>query len=116
MVLSMNAEEALELSKDIRFFGKILKDSAKTMNDALPAAKHVRHLVGGFKSGNLSSKLIKAGMTCIFFPEPLFSNIIGSTLVTAGILAKNRKELTITDMFRETRKVMTELRKISMEL
>jgi len=111
--LPMSPKDAIRLSKDLKFFGQSLKGSAKIMGDVALVTKSVKRLVGGSKSGDLSSKFITAGMACVVFPEPVFSDIVGWTLIATGALLKSRKGPTITDIFRETRKIMADIKKIN---
>jgi len=39
---------------------------------------------------DLSKKLIGLGMALIAFPEPVISNILGASLVTAGLVLKKK--------------------------
>lgn len=112
----MNLEDAVKLSRDLRTFGKTIKGSIKTIEDTTHTIDHIKRLAGRSKSGDVSSKLITAGMACLLFPEPVFSDIIGSMLIATGMVVRNRKGPTIMDVFKETRKMMTDLRKINMEL
>lgn len=112
----MNLKGALRFSRDLRIFGRVLEESAKTMGDATLAIKSIKRLAGSPKGGDLSTKLITAGMACVVFPEPFISDIFGSTLIAAGMLLKSRKGPTIVDMFRETRRIMTDLRRTNVEL
>lgn len=57
------------------------------------------------------SKLMKLGLACLAFPEPVVSNIIGSTLLTLGYyVEKARKGSTLRDMLeaiRELKNILT---------
>ncbi|MEM1507492.1 MAG: hypothetical protein QXU02_01090 [Candidatus Bathyarchaeia archaeon] len=112
----MRLNEAIMLSKDLRIFGRTFSECAKVMGDTTQVVKSVKPLMGNYGSSGLGSKLIAAGMACIVFPEPVVSDIIGSTLIAAGMLIKSRRGLTAMDVLKETRKIMNDLRRISVEL
>ncbi|MEM2811749.1 MAG: hypothetical protein QXH62_02360 [Candidatus Bathyarchaeia archaeon] len=112
----MNLRDSLELSRELRAFSRILMESAKTLNNTTSVIKSVKCLTGGSRSSNIGSKLITAGMACIVFPEPLFSDVVGSMLIATGMLLKSRRGPTIADIFKETRRIMVGLKRINMEL
>lgn len=104
------------MSRELRTFSRTLMESAKTINNTTSVIKSVKRLAGGSRSSNISSKLITAGMACIVFPEPIISDILGSMLIATGMLLKSRREPTIVDVFRETRRIMVNLKRVNMEL
>jgi len=112
----MNLEDALRFSRDLKIFGHVLEESAKIMDDATLAIKLIKRLAGSPKSGDLSTKLITAGMACVVFPEPFISDIFGSTLIATGMLLRSRRGPTMVDIFREIKRIMTDLERISVKL
>lgn len=56
--------------------------------------KELTYRVGMMKNeemkADLSKKLIGLGMALIAFPEPVMSNILGASLVTAGLVLKKK--------------------------
>ena len=56
--------------------------------------KELTYRVGMMKNeemkADLSKKLIGLGMALIAFPEPVISNILGASLVTAGLVLKKK--------------------------
>jgi len=110
LVLQMDAEEARALSKDIKVTKQTFNIAANAMREIGESIKPVRRLVGA-KDGGVGSKLIAAGAACIAFPEPLFSDVIGLALLTAGLIINGGRNLTVIYVLREYRKVETELRR-----
>lgn len=112
----MKLEDALRFSRDLRIFGRVLKESTKIMGDTTLAIKSIKRLAGSPKGGDLSTKLITAGMACVVFPEPFISDIFGSTLIAAGMLLRSRRGPTIVDMLREIRRIVTDLERTNVKL
>ncbi|MEM2400854.1 MAG: hypothetical protein QW305_06655 [Candidatus Bathyarchaeia archaeon] len=113
---AMDYEEAAMLYRDLRLVGRSFNDALNTIGSVVGEVKSVKRLAGGSKSGDLGSKLIAAGMACVIFPEPIISDIAGSMLIATGMLIKSRRGPTLTDVFRETRRVMSMLRDVNMML
>lgn len=112
----MSHKGALELSKELKAFGKTVRETAKVISDAAVNAKSIKRLIGSPGNGDLSAKLITAGMACIAFPEPLVSDILGSALIASGMLLKSRRGPTIVEIFRETSKILSGLKKLNTEV
>ncbi|MCX8170848.1 MAG: hypothetical protein N3E47_02575 [Candidatus Bathyarchaeota archaeon] len=112
----MNVDEAAELSKNFKSISKTFSEVAEAVSGTVQAVKPIKRLAGCPKSGGLGSKLITAGMACIIFPEPVISEITGSMLIAAGVLIESRRGPTITDVFREIRRITNDLRKINVEI
>lgn len=116
LVSFMRLEETVKLSRDLRVISQTFNEVADIMSGSVRVAESVKGLIGGSGGGDLGSKLIATGVACIAFPEPFISDIIGSTLIAAGMVIKGRRGITVIDVFKETRKTMTTLRKINMQL
>lgn len=114
--IPMNLEDAIRLSKDLRIFGQTLRDSAKVLGSTVLVTRSIKRLAGGSKSSDLGSKLITAGMACVVFPEPLFSDLIGLMLIATGMLVRSGREPTIMEMLKETKRVMVNLRRAIIEM
>lgn len=112
----MNAGETAELLRDTKIVGKTFNEVTRAMNSTTQVTKSVRRLSGCSQGGDLGSKLIAAGMACIVFPEPVISDILGSTLVVAGMFIKGRRGSTIMDIFKEAGRITSELRKVNLEI
>lgn len=112
----MDLKRALEISRDLRSFGQTLKEFTRTVNDIRSIARSVKRLSGNPSGNDLGSKLIAAGMACIVFPEPIVSDLLGSTLIAAGALLRARKGPSMADIFREMRKITADLKEISVKL
>lgn len=112
----MKIEEAIRLSRDLRFIGQTFNDATRTIGDTTQATKSVKRIFGCCRGDDLSSKLIAIGAACVIFPEPFISDIVGSALLAAGMLAKKRRGLTVNDIFKEAGRSMSFLRNFNMEL
>lgn len=100
---------------DLRLIGQTFNDASDAVSSTIGVTRSIKCLVGGHR-GDLSSKLIAAGVACIAFPEPVVSDMIGSMLIAVGISIKRRKGLTATDVFKEAKRIMAEIRKNTVEL
>ncbi|MBS7648472.1 MAG: hypothetical protein QXK89_01690 [Candidatus Bathyarchaeia archaeon] len=111
----MDIKEAKSLSRDLKTIGRVFNDIADVASNINNTTKPLKRLIN-IKNGSWSSKLITAGIACVAFPEPVFSDILGCTLITTGIIINKSKEPTIIDVFRETRKIGTDLKRLNKDL
>lgn len=112
---SMKLKEIEDFSKDLKIISQTFNEVANTTKGTADTIKPIKNLVGIRRSG-LGSKLITAGITCIALPEPILSDILGLTLVAAGIVISGKRETTVIDVFRETKRLMRDLQRINSEL
>lgn len=111
----MKIDESKALSKDLKIIGQTLSDSANAIVQVNDTIRSIKHLISE-KSDRLRSKLIAAGVTCIAFPEPFFSDALGLTLIATGLIISKCRGPTIMDVFREARRVAADLRKLNKDL
>jgi len=80
-------------------------------------AKNARYAERLWKKGD-DTKLVKIGLALIAFPEPAVSDIIGTLLVSAGIVQAKMKRsaLHIEDIFNTFQDVNRNLLRIRQEL
>ncbi|MEM2644306.1 MAG: hypothetical protein QW592_05510 [Candidatus Bathyarchaeia archaeon] len=111
----MKLKEIEDFSKDLKIISQTFNEVANTTKGTADTIKPIKNLVGIRRSG-LGSKLITAGITCIALPEPILSDILGLTLVAAGIVISGKRETTVIDVFRETKRLMRDLQRINSDL
>lgn len=111
----MKIDESKALSKDLKIIGQTLNDSANAMVHVNNIVRSIKRLISA-KSDRLGSKLIAAGVTCIAFPEPLFSDALGLTLIATGLIISKCRGPTVIDVFREARRIEADLRRLNREL
>ncbi|MEM2859758.1 MAG: hypothetical protein QXR40_03600 [Candidatus Bathyarchaeia archaeon] len=109
----MKLKEIEDFSKDLKIISQTFNEVANTTKGTADTIKPIKNLVGIRRSG---SKLITAGITCIALPEPILSDILGLTLVAAGIVISGKREATVIDVFRETKRLMRDLQRINSDL
>ncbi len=89
-------------------------------HETVNTTKPLRHLIGkpGLEGNSEGSRLISTGMTLIAFPDPPGSpsDIIGVSLVIAGLIKRKMKPTTIADVYRNLHDVMKELKGITREV
>lgn len=107
----MDAKEAKALSRDMKVIGQTFNIAVNAIKDISNSVKPVKRLVSARDSG-VGSKLITAGAACIAFPEPLFSDVIGLALLTAGLIINRGRNLTVMDVIREHRRIEADLRRL----
>lgn len=109
-------EENIKMARELKLFGQTINDAAIALKNSIQVIKPIKRLAGSPSGNDLSSKLIAAGMMCIAFPEPVISDITGTILVAAGVALKKRCGPTIADIFKETGKIVSNLRKMSQKI
>jgi hypothetical protein len=100
----MDPKEAREIIKDIRVIGQTYREVFNAMNNVSNVIKPVKRLFSDEKS-RLGSKLITAGVALVVFPEPIVSDIMGTTLIAAGTLISRIREPNVMDIYRELRRI-----------
>lgn len=110
----MNLKETKDLSRDLKIISQTFNEVANAIKSTTDTVKSIKNLMDA-KRNKLGSKLITAGITCIAFPEPIFSDVLGLTLVAAGLIIDGRRR-TIIDVFKESKRLMRDLQRINNEL
>jgi hypothetical protein len=111
----LNVEEAKKLAEDFKDIARTFSNAAGVMNGTVNTVKSVKSLINR-KGNGLGSKLISAGVACVIFPEPVFSDMLGSMLIAAGVILNKSKGPTVFDIFREAGRIGADLRRISRDL
>lgn len=82
-----------------------LSQSYSELHHALTGAsdpiKRIKPLMGDPAAPSTDSWLIRTGVAFIAIPDPGIGEVIGVAMITAGLLRKRLKRLTIADMNRE---------------
>ncbi len=112
---NMSLEEAKEIIKDIRSIGQTYREAFNAISNVSSVIKPVKRLFNDEKS-SLGSRLITAGVALIVFPEPIASDIMGTTLIAAGTLLKWIREPNVADIYRELRKINRSLGSFNREI
>lgn len=111
----MSPEETKKMIRDIRIIGQTYREAFNAMNNVPGAIKPVKRLFNDEKS-SLGSKLITAGVALIVFPEPIVSEVMGTTLIAAGALMSKIREPNVSDICRELRKINRSLGSFNREI
>jgi hypothetical protein len=93
-----------EIKKDFRDAGS---DANSSMNGVAREAQDLKKL---WREKN-QSKLVKAGVALILFPDPVVSDVVGAGLVAAGLLHDRIKNsgLFLEDVFKTYPRLLKEL-------
>jgi hypothetical protein len=108
----MNAKEFNSLTTSIKEMSKnhldMHFDAAHSVKTAANSAGAVNKLS---KSGNRSF-LIKAGLALIVFPEPIVSDMLGTTLLAAGAVQEGikRQSIYLDDLPKAFKSAMRDLK------
>ncbi len=102
----MTAIKPSELKDIIAAFRKLKRsyeESGKALSGLTDTTKHLKSLIGEPNTNAKGSRLITAGVALIALPDPTITDLIGATLVAAGLLKNRMRPLTVTDTCREFR-------------
>ena len=108
----MKTKELNDLTTSIK---EITKDHVEMSADATHSVKTAANSSGSvnklYKSGN-KSFLVKAGLALIVFPEPIVSDMLGTTLLAAGAIQEGikRQSIYLDDLPKAFKKVMNDLK------
>jgi hypothetical protein len=108
----MKTKEFNDLTTSIKEMSKnhvdMHADAARSVRTAANSAGAVNKL---YKSGN-KSFLIKAGLALIVFPEPVVSDLLGTTLLAAGAVQEGikRQSIYLDDLPKAFKSAMKDLR------
>lgn len=92
--LNSSYDSLLELSQS---YGEL----HRALAGASDPLKQIKPLMGDPSASSTDSWLIRTGVAFIAFPDPGIGEVIGVAMITAGLLRKRLKRLTIADMNRE---------------
>ena len=108
----MSTKELKDLTASIK---EMSKNHVEASKDAAGSARTAVHGAGAvnklYKSGN-KSLLIKAGLALIVFPEPVVSDVLGTTLLAAGAVQQGikRQSIYLDDLPKAFKSVMRDLK------
>jgi hypothetical protein len=108
----MDTKEFSKLTTSIKEMSKnhvdMHMDAARSVKTAANSAGAVNKLQ---KSGN-KSFLIKAGLALIVFPEPIVSDMLGTTLLAAGAIQQGikRQSIYLDDLPKAFKSAMKDLK------
>ncbi|MEM4468952.1 MAG: hypothetical protein QXS32_07815 [Candidatus Nezhaarchaeales archaeon] len=77
-------------------------DAARSLKEAFEEMVAVKRSLISKRKG---SKLMKVGLACIAFPEPILSNIVGGLLVALGCWMRGREGGNLKDMLEAVREL-----------
>lgn len=99
-----------------RELGLSYKEFCDTLKNAGNDVRPLKRLVGNPFKESIDSWLIKAGVTLIAFPDPTISDLIGATMVAAGLIKRGTRQLTMADVYVEFTDTVKSLEKIRQEI
>lgn len=108
----MSAKELGKLAPTIK---EVTQTHVETLSDVKQSMKATQKSAGSVnklsKSGN-KNYLIKAGMALIVFPEPIVSDVLGTSLIAAGLVQEGirRNSIYLDDMPKALKIAMKDLR------
>jgi hypothetical protein len=113
----METKEIVNLTKTVK---EVTKDHVEMRGDATHSIQTSVSSTGSvnklYKSGS-KNFLIKAGIALIVFPEPILSDVLGTSLLAAGAIQEGikRQSIYLDDLPKAFKSVMRDL-KASREL
>jgi len=107
-------EELKNVAAALRELGLSYEETLDAMRGV---AKDSRHVMRLWKKGD-KTKLVKIGLALIAFPEPAVSDIVGTFLVSVGIIQAKikRSTLHVEDVYKTFPRVIKELQISKREL
>jgi len=107
-------EELKNLSVALRELGLSYEETL----DAMKGVTKDSHFVGRLWRDGEKARLVKIGLALIAFPDPTVTDIIGTVLVSAGIIQAKikRSTLHIEDVYKTFPKLIRELQVSKREL
>jgi hypothetical protein len=108
----MSAKELGKLATTVK---EVTQTNVETFNDVKQSMKATQKSAGSVnklsKSGN-KNYLIKAGMALIVFPEPIVSDVLGTSLIAAGLVQEGirRNSIYLEDMPKALKSAMKDLK------
>jgi len=88
---AVEPDELRSLVDVLRELGLSYEETAVVMKGVAKEARSLRHL---WMKGD-SSWLIKVGLALIAFPEPFLSDILGSMILSAGLIQKRMRQTSL---------------------
>jgi len=116
--VGVNTKEAKDLVEVLRELSLSRRETVSTMDRVMQSfTEELRSTQKLWRKGN-NSFLIKAGLALIAFPDPTISDVIGSAMVTAGIiqLKMRNSTLRVEDVYKTFPRVVKELGAIKQRL
>lgn len=114
----MKNGEHKEIASSVRELSRSSKEFGSAVNGTVRAVKPLKNLIGepGPENDNTSSRLIAAGIALIALPDPTITDVIGTSMVVAGLIKNKTKKTTMSDADRSFRDAMKKLEKMTREI
>jgi hypothetical protein len=107
----MKPKEVKNCSEILREIKKDFQDAGSNANGSMKdITREAQNLKKLWRENN-QSKLVKAGVALILFPDPVVSDVVGAGLVAAGLLHDRMKNsgLFLEDVFKTYPRLLKEL-------
>jgi len=112
---SMKEEELRSRAILLRELGLNYGEKSLKMNAAVSDfTEELRYTQRLFRRNDRGSRLIKIGLALIAFPDPTITDVLGATLVAAGLIQNKVKRSTLQpeDFYKTLPEVVKQLRSI----
>jgi hypothetical protein len=114
-------KETEELKKAVvalRELGEDWRENATVLNDSFRSDRTMVEPVRRLLKENNQGSLIKIGLACLAFPEPVVSDLLGYGLLAAGLIQRKIKNsaLYLEDIERTFPRLLRELRETKREI
>ena len=110
---NFNLEDAKEIASSIKELSKSYQEFGKTLKQINRETKDLKPLIGKPGEAKLeNSRLVKAGIALVLFPDPTISDLFGYAMIAAGYLKNRSKRNTAANVcveFSDTAKRLQEL-------
>jgi hypothetical protein len=111
-------DEMKKTAETLRELGSDWKENLATFDNAVSGSEDTFLSLKRLCKENNKGALIKFGVACLAFPEPIVSDICGYLLITAGLIQRRMKNsaLYVEDVNRSFPLLLKELREIRQQL
>jgi len=115
-VTLVSSSQSKELANTLRESTMSYKEFSNMLSGVVNTVKPLKRLIGEPNVEAKSSRLIAAGMALIAFPDPTITDLIGTTLVAAGLMKNRMQRTTVAYVYREFQKVTMKLKDLRQKL
>ena len=113
---NMKPNDAKQIAALLREKAMNYKELCELLSKVNGETKRLKPLIGNPSWESKDSWLIRAGVALILLPDPTITDLVGASMVAAGMLKNRTQHLTMTDVCREFQEVARRVRSISQEL
>ena len=114
----LQPREAKEIASSLHQLSRCYTELGQALEGIAYETRVLKGLIGNAdaEAKAQDSRLVKAGIALILFPDPTISDLVGISLIAAGMVKNKSRKLAVSDVYKEFRRTVSELNDLTSPL